>query len=71
MSDEQKKSSSPDYEVGYRRPPVHTRFRKGQSGNPGGRRPRERSIGEAFSKALRGKVVVSENGERKKVLASM
>jgi hypothetical protein len=30
-----------DYEVGYRRPPVHTRFKPGRSGNPvGGRKPR-------------------------------
>lgn len=26
-----------DYEVGYCRPPVHSRFQPGQSGNPGGR----------------------------------
>jgi len=26
-----------DYEVGYGRPPVHARFRPGQSGNPKGR----------------------------------
>lgn len=26
-----------DYEVGYRRPPRHTRFQKGRSGNPKGR----------------------------------
>jgi hypothetical protein len=26
-----------DYEVGYGKPPKHTRFRKGQSGNPRGR----------------------------------
>lgn len=26
-----------DGQVGYRRPPLHSRFRKGQSGNPGGR----------------------------------
>jgi hypothetical protein len=26
-----------DYEVGYRKPPVDTRFKKGQSGNPSGR----------------------------------
>ena len=26
-----------DYPVGYGRPPSHTRFRKGVSGNPGGR----------------------------------
>lgn len=27
-----------DYEVGYRKPPVHSRFRPGRSGNPRGRR---------------------------------
>jgi hypothetical protein len=26
------------YEIGYRKPPFHTRFRKGRSGNPTGRR---------------------------------
>ena len=30
-----------DYEVGYGRPPVHTRFKPGRSGDPaGGRKPR-------------------------------
>ena len=28
----------PFYEVGYGKPPKHTRFQKGQSGNPGGRK---------------------------------
>jgi hypothetical protein len=32
MADDQQ-----DYKVGPGRPPLHTRFRKGQSGNPGGR----------------------------------
>jgi hypothetical protein len=31
----------PEYRVGYKKPPLHSRFRKGQSGNPtGGRRHR-------------------------------
>ena len=29
-----------DYEVGRGKPPVHTRFKKGQSGNPRGPRPK-------------------------------
>ena len=29
--------SESDYKVGPGRPPLHTRFKKGQSGNPGGR----------------------------------
>jgi hypothetical protein len=30
-----------DYEVGYGKPPRHTRFKSGQSGNPRGRPPPE------------------------------
>lgn len=29
-----------EYDVGYRRPPKHSRFKKGKSGNPKGRPPR-------------------------------
>lgn len=32
-----------DYEVGHSRPPKHTRFKKGMSGNPAGRPPRHLS----------------------------
>ena len=46
---------SAPYEVGYGKPPRHTQFRKGQSGNPGGRPRRtatERAnallLGEAY-----------------------
>ena len=31
-------SEENDYEVGYRKPPLATRFKKGQSGNPSGKR---------------------------------
>lgn len=33
---------SPDYQIGYKRPPLHSRFRKGQSGNPEGARRHRR-----------------------------
>jgi Family of unknown function (DUF5681) len=36
------KSKSAGYQVGYGRPPLHTRFQKGRSGNPGGRPSRKR-----------------------------
>jgi len=41
-----------DYGIGYRRPPSHTRFRKGRSGNPGGR-PRGMTTTRAKRLALR------------------
>jgi hypothetical protein len=39
----------PFYEVGYGKPPKHSRFQKGQSGNPGGRK---RGITTERAKAL-------------------
>jgi hypothetical protein len=38
--------------VGYGQPPLHTRFKKGQSGNPGGR-PRGMTTGRANKLALK------------------
>jgi hypothetical protein len=32
------------YAVGYRKPPLHSRFRAGQSGNPAGRRKGVRNL---------------------------
>jgi uncharacterized protein DUF5681 len=52
------------YEVGYGKPPRHTQFKKGQSGNPGGR-PRKRPIERLNELALREAyrpVVVTEYG---------
>src|SRR5262252_5349342 len=44
-------TTSASYEVGYRKPPRHTQFQKGQSGNPGGR-PRRSSAGRLDELAL-------------------
>jgi hypothetical protein len=41
-----------EYEVGYGKPPYHTRFRKGRSGNPAGRPPRPRDLAAALLTAL-------------------
>jgi len=49
----QRRTPSPgDHEVGYGRPPSHTRFRKGASGNPGGR-PRGMTARRAIELALK------------------
>jgi hypothetical protein len=49
-----KDDAAPETQVGYGNPPVHTRFRKGQSGNPGGRPKRKHlsGIGDALKQAL-------------------
>jgi Family of unknown function (DUF5681) len=52
-----------DYEVAPGRPPLHTRFRKGQSGNPGGRS--KKSLPGSLTDALSEPVFVTIDGERK------
>ena len=56
-----------DYEVGYGKPPRHTRFAKGQSGNPRGRPSGAKNLSTLLSDALNETVVVTENGGRRKV----
>jgi len=46
------KRKSAAYQVGYGKPPLHTRFRRGQSGNPGGR-PRRPATERVKALALR------------------
>jgi hypothetical protein len=52
MKAPEKELPADDHEVGYRKPPAHSRFRKGQSGNPGGR-PRGMTAGRATALALK------------------
>ena len=56
-----------DYEVGYGKPPRHTRFVKGQSGNPRGRPPGAKNFTTLLNEALNELVIVAENGGRRKV----
>ena len=55
------------YEVGYGKPPRHTRFAKGQSGNPRGRPAGAKNLRTLLSEALNETVLVTENGGRRKV----
>ena len=56
-----------DYEVGYGKPPRHTRFVKGQSGNPRGRPPGAKNLKTLLTEALNEPVIVTENGGRRKI----
>ena len=53
------------YAANYRKPPVHARFKKGQSGNPRGRPAK--NLPALLATALNEKVTVTENGRRRQV----
>ena len=60
-------SKDVEYEVGYGKPPEHTQFKKGQSGNAKGRPRKSRNFNTELDDILSAKIAVTENGKTKKV----
>lgn len=57
-----------EYTVGYRRPPVASRFKPGESGNKRGRPKASKSVGQIIKGELARSVVVNEkNGRVRKI----
>jgi len=57
-----------EYSIGYKKPPKHSRFKPGQSGNPTGRPKKERTMSELFLKALRTRVsITTAAGTKRKI----
>jgi hypothetical protein len=55
------------YEVGYKRPPPHTRWKKGQSGNPRGREVGQRNLKTELIEEVSERILIREGGEAKTV----
>ena len=57
-------SEDGNYEVGYGKPPKHSRFQSGQSGNPGGRKKGARGLKSDLHAELVSSMTIQINGER-------
>lgn len=57
-------ADSDDYEVGYKRPPVHTRFQQGNSGNGKGRKRGRKNLKTDLLDELGERITLNE-GDRK------
>jgi hypothetical protein len=56
-----------DYEVGHGRPPKHTRFKPGQSGNPRGRKRKSKELDQLIKAELDKLITVKEDGRPKRI----
>jgi hypothetical protein len=56
-----------DHEVGYKRPPRHSRFRKGRSGNPRGRPKGTLNLATDLAEELGEMIEVRENGAVRRI----
>ena len=60
-------SSEDDFKIGYKRPPRHSRFQPGKSGNPRGRQKSVRNLGSDVKRTLETPVRLNERGKAKRV----
>ena len=59
------------YDVGYRKPPVHSRFAPGRSGNPKGRSKGAKGFAAELERELAAKIAITENSRRRRITKSV
>src|ERR1700675_2186319 len=60
-------NSEDDFKVGYKRPPQHSRFQPGSSGNPSGKQKAVRNLGSDVKRTLEVPVRLNEQGKARRI----
>jgi hypothetical protein len=63
------KDDDSDYPIGYGKPPKHTQFKTGQSGNPNGRPKKGTTANEIALRQLRKKFTINLDGGKTRVVS--
>ena len=66
-TEEQAVEAGPPAKVGYRRPPVHSRFKPGQSGNPSGRAKGSQNFKTLLNRILKEEVSLQDGSKSRKI----
>ncbi|MBB4053597.1 hypothetical protein GGR20_003259 [Devosia subaequoris] len=67
MAGKKSKNGSGDYTVGRGKPPVASRFKPGQSGNPGGRKKGSRNYKTILAEVMESEIAMTDNGRKRTV----
>lgn len=62
-----RKKKGSEFPVGYKKPPRHTRFKPGQSGNPNGRPRKKSTLAESIERELNTRITVTEGGKQRRI----
>jgi len=66
-----KDDDTPDYEIGYGKPPKSGQFQKGKSGNPFGRPKKPSDADAEWRHEFKSKMIIMEKGKRKAIPKSV
>ena len=66
-ANEQDIETAPSAKVGYKRPPAHSRFKPGQSGNPGGRAKGSQNFKTLLDRILKEEVSLQDGTQSRKI----
>ncbi len=69
LVDRNLQSEPPSFEVGYGRPPLHSRFKPGKSGNPKGRTKQSRNMRTIVQQVLNEDMQIREGGRLRRMPA--